>query len=129
MGTIETSIDLDKGLTVHTVFGETSADEIRRRITSYYEGDVTHLLLWDFTNADVASGSAANVRDLVELTNELTKRRHGGKTALVFSSSFAYGMGRMYELSKEIGDPMISHGSFRDLNAALEWLGIPAGDE
>jgi len=43
MGTIETQIDLERDLTIHTASGEISADEILRRIRSYYEGEVTRL--------------------------------------------------------------------------------------
>jgi len=128
MGTIETNIDLAKDLTIQTVSGTISADEIRRRILSYYEGEVTGLLVWDFTNADIGSISASDVRDLVELTNPYATQRQGGKTALVFSSSSAFGMGRMFDLSKEIDGRQVSHASFRDLEAALEWLGVPTPD-
>src|SRR5665647_1421097 len=41
MGTIETSIDFDRGLAMQTVSGEISAGDIRARIRSYYEGEVT----------------------------------------------------------------------------------------
>jgi hypothetical protein len=128
MGTIETTIDPDRDLTIHTVTGEISAGEIRCRIRSYYDGEVTSLLLWDFSAAEIGNITASDVRDLVELTNVLTSRRRDGKTALVFSSASAYGMGRMYDLSKEIGDPAIRHASFRDLKAALEWLGVAADE-
>ncbi len=128
MATIDTSIDLDRDLTIHTVSGEVSADEIRGRIRSYYEGEVTRLLLWDFTNAEIGDISASDVRYLVELTNSYAARRRGGKTALVFSSASAFGMGRMYDLSKEADDRLVSHASFHDLKAALEWLGV-ATDE
>jgi len=126
MGTIETSIDLDRDLTVHTVCGEVSADDVRSRIRSYYEGEVTRLLLWDFTGAEIGDITASDVRDLVELTNSYAARRSGGKTALVFSLASAYGMGRMYDLSKEADDRLVYHASFRDLKAAMEWLGVAA---
>ena len=128
MGTIDTNIDLERDIVTHTVSGEITAGDIRDRISSYYEGEVTGLVLWNFSNADIGSISASDVRDLVELTNEHAKRRLGGKTAAVFSSSSAYGMGRMFELSKEVDDRGIGHASFRDLKAALEWLGVTTGD-
>ena len=128
MGTIETSIDFDRDLTIQTVSGEISADDIRRRIRSYYEGEITGLLLWDFTDADIGNISASDVRNLVELTNSYAARRGGGKTALVFSSASSFGMGRMYDLSKEADGRPVTHASFRDLKAALEWLGAAADE-
>jgi len=128
MGTIKTSIDLDRDLTVHTVSGEVSADEIQSRIRSYYEGEVTRLLLWDFSNTEIGDFTASDVRELVELTNSYAEARRGGKTALVFSSAATFGMGRMYDLSKQVDDRLIEHASFRDLKAALEWLGLAADE-
>jgi hypothetical protein len=130
VGTIETHIDLEKDLTIHTASGEISADEILRNIRSYYEeAEVTRLLMWDLTDADVGNLSASDVRSFVDLTNSLTKERAGGKTALVVATPLAYGMGRMCELSKDASDEHgIGHRTFRDRKAALEWLGVPADD-
>jgi hypothetical protein len=130
MGTIETHIDLEKDLTIHAASGEISADEILRKIRSYYEeGEVTRLLMWDLADADIGKLSASDVRDFVNLTNSLTGPRAGGKTALVVATPLAYGMGRMYELSKDASDDQgIGHRTFRDRRAALEWLGVPADD-
>jgi len=128
MGTIETQIDLERDLTIHTASGEISADEILRRIRSYYEGEVTRLLMWDLSDADLRSLSASDVQNMVDLTNSLTAPRAGGKTALVVSTTLAYGMGRMYELSKDAFGDEIDRKMFRDREAALEWLGVPTPD-
>jgi hypothetical protein len=128
MGKIETHIDLEKDLTIHTASGELSADEILRKIRSYYEGEVTRLLMWDLADADVRNLSASDVQEFVNLTNALTAPRAGGKTALVVSTTLAYGMSRMYEISKDVSDDQIGHRTFRDRKAALEWLGVSADD-
>jgi len=128
MGTIETQIDLERDLTIHTASGEISADEILRRIRSYYEGQVTRLLMWDLSDADLRSLSASDVQNMVDLTNSLTAPRAGGKTALVVSTTLAYGMGRMYELSKDAFGDEIDRKMFRDREAALEWLEVPPPD-
>lgn len=130
MGTIETHIDPEIDLTIHTASGVISPDEILRKIRSYYEeGEVTRLLMWDLTDADVRNISASDVQAFVDLTNALTEPRTGGKTALVVATSLAYGMGRMYELSKDAFDERgIGHGTFHDRKAALEWLGVPADE-
>ena len=128
MGTTETRIDLENGITIRTSSGEISAAEIRSAICSYYEGEVTRLLLWDFTKADIKI-SAREVQDLAALTDALEIRRLGGrKTALVFSPTYAYGMGRMYDITKESENEFINNASFRDLKTALEWLGVATED-
>jgi hypothetical protein len=129
MGTIETHIDPEKDLTIHTASGELSADEILRKIHSYYEGVVTQLLMWDLTGADVRRLSASDVQDFVNLTNSLVRPRAGGKIALVVATPLAFGMGRMFELSKDTSDEQgIGHRTFRDKKTALEWLGVAADD-
>ena len=129
MGTIETHIDPEKDLTIHTASGEISADEILGRIRSYYAGEVTSLLMWDLTAADLRSLTASDVQQFVDLTNSVTAPRAGGKTALVVSTTLAFGMGRMYELSKDLAADQIDRKTFRDRKTALEWLGVPAEDE
>jgi len=84
--------------------------------------------MWDLTGADLRSITASDVQDFVDLTNSLTASRAGGKTALVVSATPAYGMGRMYELSKDVSADQIGRKTFRDRHAALEWLGVPAED-
>jgi hypothetical protein len=129
MGAIETHIDLEKDLTIHIASGEITADEILRKIHSYYEGEVTRLLIWDLTDADVRRISASDVQDFVNLTNSLVGPRAGGKTALVVVTPLAFGMARMFELSKDASDKQgIGHRTFRDKKTALEWLGVAADD-
>jgi hypothetical protein len=128
VGTIETHIDLEKDLTIHTVSGEISADDILRKIRSYYEGEVTRLLLWDFSGADLRSVTASDVRGFADLTNSLSAARAGGKTARVVSTTVAYGLSRMFELSTDDSDDRIGDRTFHDRKKALEWLGFPAGD-
>jgi len=84
--------------------------------------------MWDLSDADLRSLSASDVQNMVDLTNSLTAPRAGGKTALVVSTTLAYGMGRMYELSKDAFGDEIDRKMFRDREAALEWLEVPPPD-
>ncbi len=129
MGEIDTQIDPEGDLTIHTASGEISADEILDRIRSYYAGEVTSLVMWDLSDADLRSLTASDVQQFVDLTNSLTAPRAGGKTALVVSTTLAFGMARMYELSKDAAADQIDRKTFRDRKTALEWLGVPAKDE
>lgn len=129
MGKIDTQIDPEKDLTIHAASGAISADEILGRIRSYYGGEVTSLIMWDLTDADLRSLTASDVQQFVDLTNSLTAPRAGGKTALVVSTTLTFGLGRMYELSKDVAADQIGRKTFRDRKTALEWLGVPAEDE
>jgi len=84
--------------------------------------------MWDLTDAEPGSVTASDVQEFVDLTNSLTASRAGGKTALVVATTFAYGMGRMYEISKDVSGDEIDRKTFRDRKAALEWLGVSADE-
>ena len=93
MGNIETDIDFQKDLTIHTVSGEITARELIEKIESYYSGRVTRLLLWDFSEASFGKIKADEVAKIAKLTKKYSQRRKGGKTALIFMSDVGYGLG------------------------------------
>ena len=57
MAPIETSIDYPNDLTIHTVTGEVSAEEIIQRIEDYHSGRVTLRVIWDFSEVLKPLGS------------------------------------------------------------------------
>jgi hypothetical protein len=123
MGTIETFIDKEANLTIQTVNGIISGKEIMNAIDNYYNEISTKLILWDFTNADLKGIDSKDVKEIVYLTKKYAKLRLNGKTAMVFSSDFDFGMGRMYEIKQEVTSPeIVLHRSFKNRNEALTWL-------
>ena len=122
MAIIETTIDIDRQLTIQTVTGEATFAEIAHAIKTYYEGVVTKFVLWDSTQAVLDNVKANEVEALAALTKKCSGRRKGGKTALVFSSDLGFGIGRMFDTHHEILASAVSHGSFRSREEALKWL-------
>ncbi len=122
MAEIETSIDYQLDLTVHTVSGDLTSQEILDKLEIYYQGRPTTLILWDLTNA-TWSGIATD--ELYELVRKAKKySRKGGKTALVFSKDIDFGIGRMLEAFAEMEAYDYEFGSFRNRKDAKEWLDI-----
>jgi hypothetical protein len=65
------------------------------------------------------------VRALVARTDALVRRGRFGAVAIVTDNDFAFGMARMYQI---LCDRLpIRIGVFRQLDAALEWLGSGSG--
>ncbi|MEW6510113.1 MAG: hypothetical protein AB1428_04065 [Bacteroidota bacterium] len=122
MGTITAVIDPTNSLTIQTVKGQTSAAQIADAIAKYYEGESTLHILWDFSEADLSEISPQDVANLVALTKRFSSRRPGGKTALLFSSDFGFGMGRMYDIQHDVSGGEVMHMSFRGKDAAMSWL-------
>jgi len=124
MGTIETSIDYEIALTIHTVKGQVTAEEIVRKIEEYYSGETTMLAIWDFSEASVVKLSAEEVRSILPVARKFAETRKGGKSALVFSTDSEYGLGRMFEAFTELDAFPVEIRSFRSMKDAMEWLGI-----
>ena len=124
MGEIVTKIDEALDLTIQTVSGEITAIEIIQKMEDYYKGKITRLLLWDFRDAKLDKISASDVRMISHLSQKYIIRKTNGKTAMVFSSDLGFGFGRMYDNTQIVGDAEVTNNSFRDMDSALEWLGI-----
>ena len=122
MAEIETSIDYQLDLTVHTVSGDLTSQEILDKLETYYQGRPTQLILWDFINT---TWSGITNEELQELVRKAKKHsRKGGKTAFVLSTNIDFGIGRMIETYAEIERYDYEFCNFRDRKDAEKWLGI-----
>jgi hypothetical protein len=119
---IETTIDRGAGLTVKTIRGAVSAQELVDALTVFYADDPTLNILWDFREATLDQLTSGDLKIVSQVTRTHAGQRSGGRTALLFSTQFAYGMGRMYDQAQNARDLPVDHMSFLDLDAALAWL-------
>ena len=127
MGTIETTYDLSKDLTVATATGRMTADDHRTWIKKYYDGaTITALILWDVREADFSAISNQDILEHVKETKQLiANARKGGKTAVVIDrDTSVLGLSRMREIYFKMGGVPIAMRTFYDMDDALKWLGI-----
>jgi hypothetical protein len=122
MAIIETSIDIDRQLTIHIVKGELSYDEIYQKVMTYNESGPTKFILWDLTDASLSSLQAYQVGSLAQLTRQYSSLRKGGKTVLVVSSDLGFGLGRMFDTHHDILASDIPHMTFKNKELALKWI-------
>jgi len=122
MATIDTNIDTSLQLTIHTITGEVSPDNISDKIKSYSESGPTELVLWDFSKADLSKLRIEHVDKFISLTKHYSSYRKGGKTALVFSSDLGFGLGRIFDTRLDIMDSRIPYMTFKNMEDALKWL-------
>jgi hypothetical protein len=130
LGTIETTYDRSKDLTIARATGEMTADDHREWVKSYYEGGrVTSRILWDVREADFAEISPEDILDHVQLTKPLiADARQGGKTAVVIDKDMlGLGLSRMRETYFEMEDVPVAMRTFTNMDDALEWLGVKDG--
>jgi hypothetical protein len=122
VATIETSIDNNRQLTIHTITGKVSADEISQRIKSYCESGPTEFVLWDFSNAELSGITPTHIDAFVALTKLYAGLRQRGRTALVFSTDLGFGLGRVFDIHLDLAASHIPYMTFRSKEIALKWL-------
>ena len=125
MKSIETTFVLAKDLTTFTVVGKITGNDIHDWKARHYSGNVTSLHLWDLTQADLSEVSTDDIIGDVERTKMVVDIRKDGKSAFVCRDGLEYGLCRMRETFAEIKDIPIEYETFRSLDKAREWLGLP----
>lgn len=124
MEIIQKLLDPDNNLTIYTVNGEVTVQDIVQKVKAFYAGEPTKLVLWDFTEANLSKIPSEDIIQIIYNIKKLVHSRKGQKTALVFSSKFGYGLGRMFTAFSEIEKTGIEYGSFHSVEEAKQWLGI-----
>jgi hypothetical protein len=120
MAVIETFIDYKLDLTVHTVSGNLTTQEILDKLETYYQGRPTQRILWNFRNATWVNITSDELRRTVKEAKKYSRK--GGKTALVFSKDIDFGIGRMLEVFAQFEEYDYDFGNFRNIKDAKKWL-------
>jgi 2-phospho-L-lactate guanylyltransferase (CobY/MobA/RfbA family) len=97
MAIIETIVDSQSDLSVFTVNGELTADEIIERVEEYYIKHPTKQVLWIMGDVDLSAITREEIERIIQIAKKNTGKRKEGKTAIVGSKDVEYGLARMYE--------------------------------
>jgi plasmid stabilization system protein ParE len=119
---ILSTADIKRNLTIYTCKGQISVDEVKKKVKSFYEGAPSLHVIWDFTEADLSSITADEIRALASGVERLAHSREGGKTAIVAPEDISYGFGRMYQIFAEIYAQIAYIQVFRSRSEAERWL-------
>ena len=115
-------IDSENDMTVFTVIGKVTANELVAAISDFYENYVTSNILWDLTKGDLSEIRPPDVELIANLSVKYAEKRSSGKTAIVGSDDLAFGLSRMYEITKELVKLPFETQAFRDIDKAFKWL-------
>ena len=115
-------IDSENDMTVFTVIGKVTANELVAAISDFHENSVTSNILWDLTKSDLSEIRSSDVELIVNLSVKYAEKRSSGKTAIVGSDDLTFGISRMYEMTKEIAKLTFETKAFRDIDKAFKWL-------
>jgi hypothetical protein len=125
---IKTDIDKQVNLTVYTVKGEVSLDEILNSLEGFYESaEVTLNVLWDGRNAKLKPLSLVDVAKIAGYRNRHKSHRaarRGGKTAIVAPEHVDSGVFSMAEMFKKTMAAKLPYKvrAFRSIDDAVTWL-------
>ena len=124
MDKIQTLIDDSKNLTIFTLTGVVTLDDILKQVEKYYSGKTTLYAIWDISEADVSNISNEDIANIAEFGLKFAGARRGGKSAFIASEDFGYGISRVFGAVSELKNMPIEISSFRNINDAKKWLGV-----
>jgi len=124
MARIETTVDLEKDLTMYVVNGHLSADEIIEKVIVYYTEHPTKLVLWAMADAFTSGISTGEIEKIILTAKKYSGSRKEGKTAIVGPKEIDYGLGRMYQTFSELEGLPYEYMVFKELEEAKDWLGV-----
>ena len=122
MAKITKTYESDIDLTVFSVVGTATFEEIWEQTRTFLGGKPSKLVLWDFTSGTVGSISSNESSKIAELGLILSSKIIGGKAALLAPKDIDFGVSRMFQAFSEIKKFPLEVGVFRDLSAARNWL-------
>lgn len=122
MASIKRINKAEKSLTILTVSGMLTIEEVIHAFENYIKHDVTPHLLWDFTDADLSQLDPEGMKQIIAFVKSKAHFRKNGRTALVGNQDLSFGISRMYKTLSEIEEHPLSHYVFRDIDKALAWL-------
>ena len=122
MGRIDIKLDSEKDLTIITVIGNPGLEEYLKVTKKFYEKEVTKYALIDMSESDVSSVSPTDIQTVAFTPPEYSKKRAGGKTAIVAPKDITFGLSRMYETMKEMQNLPFPTMAFRTQEEAYDWL-------
>ncbi len=122
MAMIRKTVEVKEDLTTIMVSGKVSIPELIEALKDFYNDKFTIKLLWDFSEADLAEISSNHLHTLIAVSKSYGHLRKGGKTALVVSGGYWFGLGRMFETLSVLNQHAVLYNVFKTKDEAKGWL-------
>ena len=120
---IKPHIDRTKQLTIFVCNGKITPQHIIEALTAVFAEGLTKDVLWDLRRGELEiDDPTAQIEQLAKLSDQEREIRAQGKTALVGSDDFTYGVLRMYETFAEIHGLVHEVQVFRGMEEARRWI-------
>lgn len=122
MAKITKSYESDIDLTIFTVVGEKTFDEVSDQTLTFLSGKPSKLTLWDFTSGTVSRLSSQELNEIAKQGEAISSRIENGKAAILAPKDIDYGISRIFQVFSKIENFPLEIEIFRDMNAAQNWL-------
>ncbi len=121
---IRISKDCSQDFTMFTGTGDVTVEEMVEAVVTFYTSEPTKLALWNFLEARGLSFSPDDIDRVISIISKYCDQRKGGRSAIVASSDYVYGMARMYKAKSEVRKIHIEYHVTRSVEEASRWLGV-----
>jgi hypothetical protein len=123
---ITSEVDKTRNLTIYTLIGSTTIDEIHGALKSFWEAhELTLNLLWDARSATVENLRISDIESIVRFIRQYRNRFNeckSGKSAIIASTELQYGLSRALEILFEMENFPHKLKPFRTIEEANQWL-------
>ena len=103
--------------------GQISEDDLISALEYFFEVNTSANILWDLREAEFDEElSISTLRNIANIIKRKSPLRTRGKTALVASSDFGFGLARTYEAFAAMEGIKNKIAVFRSMEKAVEWL-------
>ena len=122
---VEFQSDQSIDLTIATVTGAPTFDEIIAAIEAFYGGQPTKNVIWHWSVSDPRQLAVTDIEKLACLPSRYSDLRKGGRTAMVALDDVSFGISRMFQMFGEPGGLPFTVKVFRRMGDALSWIAQP----
>jgi hypothetical protein len=115
-------VDKAKDLTVFKVTGVLSFDKVLPVVKTFYDGDPTKHVLWDFLDTTDVQLTSEEVEAISNFRLLFEGKMAPGKTAFVAQKDIFFGLLRIFEIQSRFHEASYSIMVFRSTDEACQWL-------
>ncbi len=113
---------IEDGLTVFTVTGAVSAEEIVTTAADHMAAPQTRDSMWDFTQASSVKLTTAAIEEIARNLSPHAAHINGGRVALVGTGGIQVGLGKMFKAFATLAGLPYEYRVFRNRARAEAWL-------
>jgi len=119
---ITTHIDRGNELTTFTATGVLTFEMVMPLVEAFYASETTRCVLWDLLGVTKNRLSPEQAEKIVQLKQRYAGEKGAGKTAIVASDDFFYGISRSLAAQSNLQAATYTVMVFNDLDIAYKWF-------